>query len=78
MSTRYRFREWTLTPNHEPDAEPIEVTYECAVCGKKGPTEENPEAAQKWTFDHLREKPEHVSYRQHSVLPYAMIPGDFQ
>ncbi|MFR9723204.1 hypothetical protein ACL02R_07500 [Streptomyces sp. MS19] len=78
MGTRYRFRNWTLTPKREAEAEPVKVAYECADCGEMGPTDENAEAAQAWTFDHLRENPRHVNCRQHSVLPYTMIPGDFQ
>ncbi|MCE7080904.1 hypothetical protein [Streptomyces sp. ST2-7A] len=36
----FRFREYTIGPDREPDAETIGFTGQCAVCGCLGPTGE--------------------------------------
>ena len=49
----YRFQEFTLIPDEEPDAEPAEFAFQCAVCDKAGPTEESPDEASRWPFERL-------------------------
>ena len=78
MGARFRFREFTLVPDDEPDAEPIEFAFQCAVCNMVGPTLTDAEKASEWSHDHLRDHPEHFTYRQITTLPYRMQPGEWQ
>ena len=76
MSGRiYRFRNFALIPDNEPDAEPAEFAFQCAVCNEVGPTEEDREEVSRWTFQHLASNPEHYTYREILILPYRMQPG---
>ncbi len=74
----YRFRDHTLTPDKEPDAEPLTYTFQCAVCDTNGPTDTEPDTASHWTFRHLKEHPEHFTYRSLVTLPYRITPGAWQ
>jgi hypothetical protein len=74
----YRFQGFTLIPDEEPDAEPTEFAYQCAVCNAIGPIEKDRDQIWRWTFDHLKANSEHYTYRKILILPYRMQPGDVQ
>ncbi|MQS07514.1 DUF7848 domain-containing protein [Streptomyces alkaliphilus] len=73
----HRFREYTIEPDTEPDAEAITFTVRCAVCGEGGPTAETTDAAGEWIVTHLGEKSEHLSYREIVTRPYRAVPGEW-
>ncbi len=72
---RFRFREYTITPDAEPDAEPHSYAMECAVCSEVGPFSGKAAEAHAWVPAHLRVHPEHLTYREHVTRPYRAIPG---
>ncbi|MCE7079811.1 hypothetical protein [Streptomyces sp. ST2-7A] len=71
----FRFREYSIEPDLEPDAEPIAFTGQCAVCGRLGPTGEGGGHLTGWMLAHLRAHPEHLSYREIITRPYRAVPG---
>ena len=71
----YRLREYTVTRDEEPDAEPHSYAMECAVCSETGPPSTDADAAHRWVPAHLRARPEHLTYREHVTRPYRAIPG---
>ncbi|MCE7082428.1 hypothetical protein [Streptomyces sp. ST2-7A] len=76
--TTLRFREYTIEPDREPDAEAIGFAGECAVCGERGPVGgpvQHGETVISWMLDHLRRHPEHLSYREIITRPYRAVPG---
>jgi hypothetical protein len=71
----FRHREFTIAQDTEPDAEPWTFSFECQVCEKTGPKKESSDDAFDWALDHLKQFPEHLSYREHITRPYRAIPG---
>jgi hypothetical protein len=74
----YRFREYTIAPDVDPDAEPVSFAAQCAVCDATGPQAESADDAHAWAFQHIRDHPEHLTYRSLVTLPYRVIPGAWQ
>ncbi|MBB1246840.1 hypothetical protein GL263_25295 [Streptomyces durbertensis] len=74
----YRFREYGIGPDREPDAEPMTFAMRCAVCGQRGPTCERPEESAAWITAHLREHPHHLSYRETVRRSYRAVPGEWR
>lgn len=75
---KYRFRNFRIEADEEPDAEPHTFGMECVACGSSGPAKESPERATAWAWAHLREVPEHLTYREWISRPYRVVPGDWQ
>lgn len=75
---RYRFREYTLVPDEEPDAEPVTHTAQCAVCAEFGPDTKSQDDATGWIFAHVKDNPDHFTYRALVTLPYRVVPGVWQ
>lgn len=71
----YRFREHTIAPDTQPDAEAWLFFFECQVCQDTGPRKDSPDDALDWTLEHLKQNPEHLSYREHITRPYRAVPG---
>ncbi|WP_019546977.1 hypothetical protein [Streptomyces sulphureus] len=71
----YRLREYTVTRDQEPDAEPHAYAMQCAVCFETGPPDADPDTAHGWVPAHLRAHPAHLTYREHVTRPYRAIPG---
>ncbi|MGE7439602.1 DUF7848 domain-containing protein [Kitasatospora sp. NPDC001175] len=79
----FRFLDWTLTPDREPDAQPIQHMYRCLAededgkpCGAEGPVHEDFKDAQKWPFEHIKEEQAHRSYAHVAVVPWLMVPRE--
>lgn len=73
------FVNWTLRPNREPDAPLTRYKFRCVTedengepCGAESDECENFAAARDWTYDHMRDHPDHVSYAEVVVRPWAM------
>ncbi|WP_323379741.1 DUF7848 domain-containing protein [Streptomyces alkaliphilus] len=78
---RFRFREYAIEPDREPDAEAIGFAGECAVCEERGPaggSVEDGEGVIAWMLGHLRRHPEHLSYREIVTRPYRAVPGEWR
>jgi hypothetical protein len=71
----YRLREYHIVADEEPDAEPLSFSAECAVCEQFGPEEETSEAAGAWVIRHLKDNPEHLTYRERVTRPLRAVPG---
>ncbi|WP_431042849.1 hypothetical protein ACQUSR_13725 [Streptomyces sp. P1-3] len=71
----YRFREYAITPDTEPDAEPHTYAVTCVVCEEIGHRSEDVDVAHEWVVRHLRANPEHLTYREHVTRPYRAVPG---
>ncbi|MGW3569088.1 DUF7848 domain-containing protein [Streptomyces sp. NPDC000941] len=71
----YRFREYRLIPDEEPDAEPLTFAMQCAVCGAAGDDTEEQADAQSWANDHLKANAEHFTYREIITRPCRFEPG---
>ncbi|GAA1717850.1 hypothetical protein [Streptomyces yatensis] len=74
----YRFREFQLVPDTEPDAEPITFAMQCAVCEQTGEPSDEQAAAHAWATSHLRANPEHFTYREIITRPCRFEPGAWQ
>ncbi|WP_063784186.1 hypothetical protein [Streptomyces sp. SBT349] len=74
----FRFREYTIVPDTEPDAEPWIFSFECVVCEEEGPENASQEEALSWTLVHLKAYPEHLSFRERITRPYRAVPGRWQ
>lgn len=77
MSTRYRFRQFDISPDLEPDADPITYAVSCAVCSAAAVPSESPDTT-TWITSHLRDEPEHLTYRETVVRPYRAAPGEWR
>ncbi|MBW1603386.1 hypothetical protein JJV70_15000 [Streptomyces sp. JJ66] len=78
----FRFVNWTLRPDEDDDAPPLTVRFRCltltgddAECGAQSETHADPGAARKWTFQHVREHPDHTSYAEVIERPWVMWRG---
>ncbi|WP_257574288.1 hypothetical protein [Streptomyces sp. JJ66] len=74
----FRFREYTVCRDEEPDAEPVAHVMQCAVCGVTGPEAGELGEATRWALRHVREQPEHFTYRRLVRLPYRVVPGSWR
>ncbi|MDT0613508.1 DUF7848 domain-containing protein [Streptomyces lancefieldiae] len=72
MSTRavVCHKQWTLQPDHEPDAEPTTYAMQCAVDGETSPPSEDFTASQNWVLEHCGQHPSHHTYRQIITRPW--------
>ncbi|WP_019549040.1 hypothetical protein [Streptomyces sulphureus] len=75
IKRRYRFREYTVTPDTALEAEPHVYAMQCGVCSESGPTSTDAEKAHGWVAAHLRSQPGHLTYSEHITRPYRAIPG---
>ncbi|MGP3999042.1 DUF7848 domain-containing protein [Streptomyces sp. 8N706] len=66
---------WTLTPDREPDAEPLTFAMECAVCGERSLTGEDVGVTQDWTLRHAGRNPSHHTYREVITRPWRAWRG---
>lgn len=73
----HRFREFTIHPDVEPDAEPWSYAMQCAVCDESSPAGEDVIDTQQWAAEHLKDNPEHYTYREHVSRPYRFEPGQW-
>ncbi|CAL9417561.1 MULTISPECIES: DUF7848 domain-containing protein [Streptomyces] len=71
----YRFREFRLVPDAEPDAEPVSFTMQCAVCGRTAAPHTSRSVPRSWATRHLRRNPEHFTFREIVTRPYRFVPG---
>jgi hypothetical protein len=73
--TVIRRERWTLTPDREPDAEPLSFAMECAVCDQRSVTGEDVTEAQDWVLRHSGRNPSHHSYRELITRPWRTWMG---
>ncbi|MET8678947.1 hypothetical protein ABZW18_15565 [Streptomyces sp. NPDC004647] len=66
---------WTLTPDREPDAEPLTFAMECAVCDQRSVIGEDVTEAQDWALRHAGRNPSHHSYRELITRPWRTWMG---
>ncbi|WKX68878.1 hypothetical protein [Streptomyces sp. XD-27] len=71
----YRFREYVITPDTRPEAEPHTYAMTCTACHTVGPRSEDMDEAHAWAARHLKANPEHLTYREHITRPYLAKPG---
>ncbi|WP_306317599.1 MULTISPECIES: hypothetical protein [unclassified Streptomyces] len=74
---------WLLSPDREPDAEPLTRKMVCVVCLEDGTPEcESPPyedgvdgvlAAQEWVFRHVGHHPVHHTYREIITRPWRAV-----
>jgi hypothetical protein len=74
----YRFREFRLIPDTEPDAEPLTFALQCAVCEQSGEPGPDQGDAHGWATSHLKTHPEHYTYREIITRPRRFAPGAWQ
>ncbi|WP_399078430.1 DUF7848 domain-containing protein [Streptomyces zaehneri] len=65
-----RHETWTLTPDREPDAEPITYAMECAVCGESSAVDEDFAEPQSWVLEHCGKNPSHHTFREIITRPW--------
>lgn len=75
IRARYRHREFHIQPDREPDAEPLTFTMRCAVCGVTGPATLAAQRSADWIAEHLKSRPQHLTYRETVTRPYRAVPG---
>lgn len=79
MSRRtYRFRNFHITPDLSPTAEPITHTVQCAACDETGPEASTSDSACAWIVVHLKAEPAHRRYRERISRPYRADPAGWQ
>ncbi|KUF15339.1 hypothetical protein [Streptomyces silvensis] len=83
--TKSRIHEvtWHLSPDREPDAEPITRQMVCVVCEEDAGPDASSEpyedgedgvlAAQSWVFGHTARHPCHHTYRELIVRPWRAV-----
>ncbi|MFD8868491.1 hypothetical protein ACFV1F_29870 [Streptomyces sp. NPDC059590] len=71
----YRFREFQLIPDTEPDAEPLTYVMQCAVCEQSGKRGDDQATAHTWATGHLKANPDHYTYREIITRPCRFEPG---
>lgn len=64
------YQRWTLTPDREPDAEPVAYAMQCAVCGDVSGTDVDFTVPQDRTFRHAGRHPSHHTYREVITRPW--------
>ena len=72
-----RFVRWTVTPDREPDAEPVTYAMRCAVCGQRSGVSVEFGPVQDWVMQHAARFRDHHSYREVITRPWrAWSPDD--
>lgn len=74
---RFRYREFRLVPDREPDAEPTATAAQCCVCEQQSAFAEDPELAASWALDHLHRSREHFTYRVLTRRAVRAEPGEW-
>lgn len=89
MREVYGVRRFAVAADTEPDAEPVTVAMQCAVCGEFSPAVELPrqdspgarEVARRsaggWVQEHREANREHFTYRLVETHPYRLVPGSW-
>lgn len=79
---RFRFFNWTITPNTEPDAPATLHRFRCTTedengkpCGAESEASQDFHAAQGWAFEHMGAEPDHTGYEQILRRPWGMVQG---
>ncbi|MGW2542719.1 DUF7848 domain-containing protein [Kitasatospora sp. NPDC001574] len=80
---RWRFMDWVLRIDVEPDRPPVLHRYRCEgesedgrPCAAQSPVTESFEVAQQWPGKHLRDHQDHRSYAHVVTTPWVMVPKD--
>lgn len=80
--TVWRFVDWTVTPDVEPDAPRTLHQFRCLAegengkpCGAQSELSEEFETARGWTFRHFKAHQDHTSYAQVIERPWIMRMG---
>ncbi|UED86324.1 hypothetical protein [Streptomyces profundus] len=74
----YRFREYILKPDQAADAEPTRFVMQCVACEFFGPKGEDAEDGTEWATEHLKQRPDHLVYREHITRTYRFEAGEWQ
>lgn len=74
----FRFRNYRITPDLAPSAEPIAHSVQCSACEETGPEADSSDSACAWIVVHLKAHPEHLRYREHITRPYRADPTGWQ
>lgn len=61
---------WTLTPDREPDSEPLTHAMQCAVCLEKSDDSGEWEGPQSWALEHSGRNPLHLTFREIITRPW--------
>lgn len=61
---------WNLTPDREPDAEPVTHAFQCVVCTESSDRSLAWSDPQSWALDHSGKNPSHHTYRETIVRPW--------
>ncbi|MGW2182029.1 DUF7848 domain-containing protein [Streptomyces sp. NPDC001732] len=76
---RYRFVQWALRPDMEPDAPPAVHRFRCLAlddrdeeCGARSAAFADVGEAQEWAFGHWRAHPEHTGFVEVVERPWVM------
>ncbi|MCT2592479.1 hypothetical protein LHJ74_21645 [Streptomyces sp. N2-109] len=75
----FRFVNWRLRSDQDDDAPPVRLKFRCLTltgddteCGAESEALTDAQEAQRWTFQHLREYPDHTSYAEVIERPWVM------
>lgn len=72
MSLRALVRhvKWTLTPDGEPDAEPVTHQFQCVVCSEESDRSISWSEPQEWVLEHSGKNPSHHTFRESITRPW--------
>jgi hypothetical protein len=65
----FRYVNWTVAPDMEPDAEPITYSAQCAVCEEQSDVADNDLSPSDWVRIHAARNQDHHSYREILTRP---------
>ncbi|MBQ0949279.1 MULTISPECIES: hypothetical protein [unclassified Streptomyces] len=65
-----RHEQWTITPDREPDAEPVTHQFKCAVCGEESGADGDWEPPQTWALEHSGKNPSHHTFSEIITRPW--------
>lgn len=71
-----RFVPWTISPDMEPDAEPVTHAMRCAVCGQQSVAFEEIGPAQLWALQHAGRARDHHTFREVLTRPWRAWPAE--
>lgn len=74
----YRFREYAISPDQRPEAEPVTAAMQCKACGEASEETEEFADGTAWAVRHLKTNPGHLEYREHITRPYRFEAGAWQ
>lgn len=63
-------RQWTITPDREPDAASVTHQMKCDVCGEASGADGDWEPPQTWALNHSGRNPSHHSYSEVITRPW--------